>query len=67
MPSIINCCKDCPDRKIVDGVRCHSWCEKYAAEDALNKKRLKETHDYNQAREFTKDTFRRIHKRIRIH
>lgn len=26
----IKCCLGCPDRKIVNGVRCHSWCERYA-------------------------------------
>lgn len=38
MPSIIKCCYKCPDRKIVDGVRCHSWCERYAEEAANNEK-----------------------------
>ena len=30
--SKIKCCHNCPDRKFVNGVRCHSWCERYNQE-----------------------------------
>ena len=50
--AIIHCCKDCPDRKIVNGVRCHSTCEKYLAEEAANKKRLEEAYAENKTNEY---------------
>ena len=37
MPAI-KCCKDCTKPRFVDGVRCHSFCEDYARENAINQK-----------------------------
>lgn len=55
MPSIIRCCKDCPDRKIVDGVRCHDWCERYAKESATNKQCLDDKFKDTYAVDYVKD------------
>ncbi len=62
--SVIRCCKGCTDRKMVDGVRCHSWCEKYANERAVLDQEMKQrmqTNDYKvfMSRSVTK-TLRRF-------
>lgn len=59
----INCCKDCPDRKIVDGVRCHDWCEKYTREAAANKRQLDEKFNDRFAVEYLKDQRTRVIRR----
>lgn len=63
MPSIVQCCKDCPDRKIVDGIRCHSWCDKYAKEAAANKRQLDEKFNDRFAAEYLKDQRTRVIRR----
>lgn len=60
---IFGCCKDCPDRKIVDGVRCHSWCEKYKAEQESNAKRLKQIRIDSVMTDYIKTNRTRIIKR----
>lgn len=61
----INCCKDCPDRKIVDGVRCHSWCEKYAKENAENQKILTKAFYENDIRLYKDRSARKNSRRYR--
>ena len=64
MPSIIKCCYKCPDRKIVDGVRCHSWCERYAEEAALNDGIMKDIQYKNDVRDFVNSSIIKTKKRV---
>ena len=61
----INCCKDCPDRKIVDGVRCHSWCEKYNKENTENQKILTKAFYENDIRIYKDRSARKNSRRYR--
>lgn len=53
---IIHCCKGCPDRKIVDGKRCHSTCERYLKEAAENQKRLDAAYEESKNNEYFSET-----------
>ena len=52
---MIKCCLGCPDRKIVDGVRCHSWCERYAREAAENREMLRRKYLDGLSRQYAGD------------
>lgn len=51
----VSCCRDCTERWVKDGNRCHSTCEKYAAakkeykakEKWLKQQREKQLSDYD--------------------
>ena len=32
---LISCCKDCPDRRVVDGFNCHTHCKTYKKQRAI--------------------------------
>lgn len=64
MPAI-QCCKGCTKPRFVDGVRCHSKCETYAAEVAKNQKGLEQIHKDTNIGVFRRDTADKLRKRYR--
>ena len=48
----INCCHGCTDRKIVNGVRCHSWCQTYKDEVAEHHRKMKEYTEGAEAHQY---------------
>lgn len=63
LPKYNSPCYKCPDRKIVDGHRCHSFCEKWAqskaAHDEIVKKALEEMTRDSLLTSFRESTFHR--------
>lgn len=53
---VIKCCHHCTERAIVNGVRCHSWCERYKKERAKRDEMLEAEYRRKNEGRYYEDT-----------
>lgn len=65
--SVITCCKNCTKPRFVDGVRCHSFCEQYAKEKAVNDRGLDQLYKDNDYKAFKSGVVTKTLRRVGNH